>query len=93
MFDVNEYFEGKVKSIAFETQTLPATVGVMKVGEYTFATAKKETMTVVSGEMTVLLPGTNDWQNINQGENFDVPANAKFEVKVSVDSAYLCLYG
>ena len=29
MFEVNEYFEGKVKSIAFDTDTLPATIGVM----------------------------------------------------------------
>lgn len=27
MFEVNEYFDGKVKSIAFDTDTLPATMG------------------------------------------------------------------
>jgi len=32
MLKVNEYFDGKVKSIAFETATLPATVGVMVPG-------------------------------------------------------------
>ena len=49
MFDVNEYFEGKVKSIGFQTETLPATVGVMAPGEYEFGTSQRETMTVVSG--------------------------------------------
>ena len=34
MFEVNEYFDGKVKSIAFKTETLPATAGVMAQGEY-----------------------------------------------------------
>ena len=34
MLDVNEYFDGKVKSIGFQTETLPATVGVMAPGEY-----------------------------------------------------------
>ena len=48
--DVNEYFDGKVKSIAFQTATLPATVGVMNIGEYEFSTSKKEVMTVVSGQ-------------------------------------------
>ena len=31
MFKVNEYFGGKVKSIAFKTNDVPATVGVMAV--------------------------------------------------------------
>ena len=42
MLTTNEYFEGNVKSIAFETSTLPATVGVMAKGEYTFGTDCKE---------------------------------------------------
>ncbi len=37
-FESNEYFEGNVKSTAFQSETLPATVGVMEVGEYTFGT-------------------------------------------------------
>ncbi|MEN9461547.1 MAG: hypothetical protein RIS84_1567, partial [Pseudomonadota bacterium] len=32
MFKTNEYFDGKVKSIAFQTAEYPATVGVMAVG-------------------------------------------------------------
>ncbi len=32
MFKINQYFDGKVASIAFQTATLPATVGVMAVG-------------------------------------------------------------
>ncbi len=58
MFDVNEYFDGNVKSIAFKTETLPATVGVMAPGEYEFGTSQKETMTVVSGALTIKLPGS-----------------------------------
>jgi len=46
-FEANEYFDGNVKSIAFQTATLPATVGVMEVGEYTFGTDAYEYMTVV----------------------------------------------
>ncbi|MBP1733586.1 MAG: hypothetical protein H6Q55_4015 [Deltaproteobacteria bacterium] len=33
MFKVNEYFDGKVKSIAFSPAEGPATVGVMAKGE------------------------------------------------------------
>jgi len=92
MFKVNEYFEGKVKSIAFQTRTLPATVGVMAPGEYEFGTSKKETMTVISGELTVRLPNREDWKTFGAGQTFFVEANRKFQLKVAVDTAYLCTY-
>ena len=92
MLRVNEYFDGKVKSIAFQTATLPATVGVMEAGEYEFNTAKKETVTVVSGCLTVKLPGHDDWQDIHAGRQFIVAANEKFQLQVAEESAYLCTY-
>lgn len=92
MFDVNEYFDGKVKSIAFQTETLPATVGVMAPGDYEFGTSQKEVMTVVSGALTVLLPASTEWTTFKQGESFNVDANVKFGVKVAVETAYLCTY-
>jgi len=92
MFDVNEYFDGNVKSIAFKTETLPATVGVMAPGEYEFGTSQKETMTVVSGALTIKLPGSDDWNTFKQGEQFNVAANVSFGVKVAVETAYMCTY-
>lgn len=91
-FETNEYFEGNVKSIAFQSDTLPATVGVMEVGDYTFGTSAKEYMTVVSGNLTVKLPDASEWVTFNAGETFIVEANVSFDVKVSVQTAYLCLY-
>jgi uncharacterized protein YaiE (UPF0345 family) len=93
MLETNEYFDGKVKSIGFQTSTLPATVGVMEAGEYEFATSQKETMTVVSGALTVMLPAASDWQTFNPGDSFIVAANEKFQLKVDVATAYLCSYG
>ncbi|MEO5338278.1 MAG: pyrimidine/purine nucleoside phosphorylase [Magnetospirillum sp. WYHS-4] len=92
MLKVNEYFDGKVKSIGFQTETLPATVGVMVPGDYEFGTSRKETMTVVSGALTVKLPGAADWQVFKAGASFVVPADAKFQLKVAVATAYLCTY-
>ncbi len=92
MFDVNEYFDGKVKSIAFNTATLPATVGVMAKGEYEFDTSKKETMTVVSGALTVKLPDTESWKTFNQGDFFIVEAGVVFQLQVAEETAYLCTY-
>ena len=93
MFDTNEYFDGKVKSIAFKTKTLPATVGVMAVGDYVFNTGEKEKMTVVSGAMTIKFKNANDTKTFSAGESFDVEANSSFDVSITEETAYLCLYG
>ncbi|GAB59301.1 pyrimidine/purine nucleoside phosphorylase [Rheinheimera nanhaiensis] len=92
MFKVNQYFDGKVASIAFAGEQLPATVGVMAPGEYEFSTSQHEVMTVISGALTVLLPGAAGWQTFSRGQHFDVPANSKFQLQVAVDTAYLCTY-
>lgn len=93
MFEVNEYFDGKVKSIAFDSDTLPATMGVMATGDYEFATSQFETMTVVSGAMTVQLPGSDTWQTFGQNQQFTIEAQQRFKVQVESNTAYLCTYG
>lgn len=93
MLAVNEYFEGKVKSIGFQGEDKPASVGVMEPGDYEFGTDAPEVMVVVSGALTVLLPGSDSWQTFNAGTQFDVVGDAKFQVKVKTQTAYLCLYG
>jgi purine/pyrimidine-nucleoside phosphorylase len=92
MFKVNEYFDGKVKSLAFQTAEGPATVGVMAAGAYEFGTSTQEIMTVISGEMTVKLPGSGEWREYKPGETFVVEANTKFNLRISRDSSYICLY-
>ncbi|HKI62665.1 MAG TPA: pyrimidine/purine nucleoside phosphorylase [Mariprofundaceae bacterium] len=92
MFKTNEYFDGKVKSIAFATDEGPATVGVMAEGEYEFGTSSKEIMSVISGLLQVKLPGSDNWSTIGAGEQFVVEANQKFGVRVKGQAAYLCLY-
>jgi len=93
MLDVNEYFNGSIKSIAFKTDTLPATVGVMTPGEYEFTPSQHETMTVVSGALTVKLPDAEEWVTFRNNDSFEIDANKSFELKVSADTAYLCTYG
>ena len=93
MLKVNEYFDGKIKSIGFKTDTLPATVGVMLPGDYVFNTDDKEKMTVISGALTIKRPDDRDFITFNSGESFDVDANSAFDVKVETETAYLCLYG
>ncbi len=92
MLETNEYFEGKVKSIALQNQSGRSTVGVMAPGEYEFGTATIEIMQVVSGKMTVKLPESSEWKTYQAGEIFEVAANKKFELKIEEDAAYLCTY-
>jgi len=92
MLDVNEYFDGKVKSIAYQTETLPASVGVMSAGKYVFNTGDKETMTVTTGALTITFKDATESKVFVAGESFDVEANSSFDVVVKQETAYLCTY-
>ncbi len=92
MIQANEYFNGNVKSLVVNAKEGKKTVGVMAPGEYEFGTAGKEIMHVVSGLLTVKLPGANKWQTFKAGSKFEVPADSKFQLKVAEDTAYLCEY-
>jgi len=92
MFNVNEYFDGKVKSIAFTVDKDQATLGVMAKGEYEFRTQSIEHMTLISGAMEVKLPDEDAWRDVKANETFIVQANTSFLVKLTKDSSYLCVY-
>ncbi|MGZ8162663.1 MAG: pyrimidine/purine nucleoside phosphorylase [Methylobacter sp.] len=89
----NVYFDGKVSSrtLRFADGSLK-TLGFMLPGEYTFNTADKEVMEIIDGNLDVLLPGTEQWQSIKAGEFFNVPANAKFTVKIKTPTDYCCSF-
>ncbi len=92
MFNVNEYFEGKVKSITFEDSTSKATIGVMAAGNYEFGTSTKEVMTVISGQLKIKLPDSDEWKTYSEFETFEIKANVTFLVEVLEDSTYICRY-
>lgn len=89
----NIYFDGRVTSrtVLFSDGS-KKTLGVMLPGEYEFNTADKEIMEILSGNLDVLLPGENGWRTIKGGETFDVPANAKFSLKVRAITDYCCSF-
>lgn len=92
MIQVNEYFDGKVKSLALNSSTGKETVGVMAPGEYEFGTSQREVMTIISGALVVKLPDSEQFEPFYKGDLFEVPANTKFQLKVYTDTAYLCQY-
>ena len=93
MFKTNEYFDGNVMSIAYDSETNPASVGVMAPGSYVFSTAAKEKMTVITGALEITMPNESASTTYNAGESFDVGADSSFDVTVKTETAYLCVYG
>lgn len=92
MFKKNEYFDGKVVSLALNGAEGEATIGIMAAGEYVFGTGSIEIMTVISGTMNVKLPGETEYKAYQKSESFRVEKDVKFGVKVSEDTPYLCVY-
>jgi uncharacterized protein YaiE (UPF0345 family) len=92
MIKVNEYFDGNVKSMALENEDGRVTVGVMAAGEFEFGTDTVEYMTVVSGSMTVLLPGETEWKKYAPFQTFVVPAGQRFKLRLEKPAAYRCIY-
>jgi purine/pyrimidine-nucleoside phosphorylase len=89
----NVYFNGKVTSrtVLFADGS-KKTLGVMLPGEYEFGTADKEIMEILAGRLDVLLPGSDTWRTFKAGDIFEVPAHAKFKLKVSEIADYCCSY-
>ena len=92
MLKVNAYFDDQVLSIAYQGESLATTVGVMEAGDYTFSTSEYESMTIVDGELWTKLPGQEEFKPYMRGDQFEVPANTSFDVKVIRPTAYLCTY-
>ena len=89
----NVFFGGQVTSrtILFPDGS-KKTLGVMLPGNYEFNTADREVMEILSGELDVQLPGAAGWKTIRGGEAFDVPAKAKFSLKVKTLADYCCSF-
>jgi len=89
----NVYFDGKVtSSTLIFSDGSKKTLGVMLPGEYEFNTADREIMEILSGDLDVLLPGESGWRTITGGGSFEVPANAKFSLRIRTLTDYCCSF-
>ena len=88
----NIYFDGKVTSRSFiDENGVKKSLGIMMPGEYTFGTNEAEHMEIISGTVEVLI-GDSNWETIEAGGYFEVPANSSFEIKVLDITDYCCTY-
>lgn len=91
MINVNEYYEGKIKSLGNSLKNERFTVGVMEEGEYRFGTDTVEIMEVIFGEMDAILPeGVK--KTYRKGDSFQVEKGVEFTVIIKDPVSYLCLY-
>ncbi|RUM36881.1 MAG: hypothetical protein DSY50_01580 [Desulfobulbus sp.] len=91
--EANVYFDGNVTSrtVVFADGS-KKTLGIMMPGEYEFGTEKKERMEILSGDLEILLPGTENWQKISGGQSFEVPADSRFGIRINSITDYCCSY-
>lgn len=91
--EANVYFGGGVTS---RTVIFPdgskKTLGIMQPGEYEFNTGAPEIMEILSGALTVLLPGETEWRAVRGGESFSVPGSSRFVMRVGELSDYCCSF-
>ncbi|CRI66726.1 conserved hypothetical protein [Thiocapsa sp. KS1] len=89
----NCYFGGGVTSrtIRFPDGS-KKTLGIMQPGDYEFTTQDREIMEILDGDLDVLLPDAADWVKVQGGESFEVPARAKFSLRVRALTDYCCSF-
>ena len=89
----NVYFDGKCVShnLTYPDGTKKS-VGVVLASELTFGTAAAEIMECVGGSCEYKLAGSDQWVKSGPGEKFSIPANSKFDIRVSEAYHYICHY-
>lgn len=89
----NVYFDGKCVSHSFTlADGTKKSVGVVLPATLTFGTAAAEIMECVGGACEYKLDGSDEWKKSAAGESFHIPANSKFDIRVTEAYHYICHY-
>ena len=68
-------------------------VGVILPATLTFNTGAPEIMECVGGSCEYKLDGSSEWIKSSAGEEFSIPGNSKFEIRVTEPYHYICHFG
>jgi hypothetical protein len=89
----NIYFDGKVTSRTVRfADGRSKTLGIMLPGEYTFNTDAPENIDILAGDLEIQLPGSDAWIKVAGGEDFDVPGDSAFALKIYETTDYCCSF-
>ena len=90
----NVFHEGKCVSHSLIcADGRKASVGVILPSTLSFNTGAPEVMECVAGSCEYRLDGSGGWSASKAGDRFSVPANSKFEVRVTEAYHYICHFG
>lgn len=90
----NVYFDGKCVSHGFVgADGSKASVGVVLPSTLTFNTGAAEVMECVAGGCEYKLAGSNEWRQSGPGQQFSIPANSSFDIRVAEVYHYICRFG
>ena len=90
----NVYFDGKCVSHGLQlADGTKKSVGVILPATLTFNTGAPEIMECVGGSCEYRLAGSDQWVRSSAGERFSVPANSKFDIRVTEPYHYICHFG
>ena len=90
----NVYFDGKCVSHSITlADGTKKSVGVILPATLTFNTGAAEIMECVAGGCEYKLAGTDTWVKSGPGEQFNVPGNSSFEIRVTDAYHYICHFG
>ena len=90
----NVYFDGKCVSHGITlTDGTKKSVGVILPATLTFNTGAPEVMECVAGSCEYKLAGSEQWVKSSAGEKFSIPANLKFDIRVTDAYHYICHFG
>jgi uncharacterized protein YaiE (UPF0345 family) len=90
----NIYFDGKcVSHTVLCADGSRKSVGVIFPSMLTFNTGAPEIMEIVGGRCRVRLPGAAGWQEFQAGQQFEVGANASFDIETLETLDYICHFG
>lgn len=92
----NVYFDGKCVSHSLTlADGSKKSVGVILPSTLTFNTGAPEIMECVAGACEYKLAGSDVWVKSGAGQQFSVPGNAKFDIRVTEANGYhyICHFG
>ena len=87
----NLYFDGKcVSHTVLFADGSKKTIGVIFPSSLVFNTAAAEIMELNAGKCRIRLQGETEWNTYEAGQQFNVPANSRFEIETIDTLDYVC---
>lgn len=88
------FLDGKViaRNMIMEDEK-QCSLGYVLPGTYEVTVEESESVEVLGGDFTILLPGLNDYVSCKEGDKFYIPAGGSYKMIVNDFFDYFCIFG